>query len=320
MKMLYNMIICLFLCAIVTLSWIHHLSEDAACPNLPGTSTSVERLHVIHHAYGQHLYNQFEKLASDKTLADNPKLVALAQQLLDPPAIRRFKSVGGPLPPWTPQESIAFQLLGNKTGGFFVEVGGFDGISASNSLHLEQEHGWEGLLIEADPDFYLQIRGHNRRAWSINAGIGLSHYAEVIPFWDAIGQSGKLNTRYVWTVRKKKNIKTIADRNRVDKSKLTKTMGMLIPCFPLETLLLALKQKTVDFFSLDVEGVELEVLKTIPFDKIDIKVLAVEYMHGGPDAKERYTAFMEDYGYKLYMVLTHAKPHMFAHDLIFVKQ
>jgi hypothetical protein len=29
---------------------------------------------------------------------------------------------------------------------------------------------------------------------------------------------------------------------------------------------------TVDYFSLDVEGNELQVLKTIPFDKIDIRV------------------------------------------------
>ena len=32
----------------------------------------------------------------------------------------------------------------------------------------------------------------------------------------------------------------------------------------------------VDFFSLDIEGLELDVLKTIPFDKVDIKVFLVE--------------------------------------------
>ena len=43
-------------------------------------------------------------------------------------------------------------------------------------------------------------------------------------------------------------------------------------CIPLYTMLKALNRTKVDYFSLDVEGFELEVLKTIPFDLIDIKV------------------------------------------------
>jgi len=36
----------------------------------------------------------------------------------------------------------------------------------------------------------------------------------------------------------------------------------LVPCFPLHALLVALNQSTVDYFSLDVEGFELQVLPT----------------------------------------------------------
>ena len=43
-------------------------------------------------------------------------------------------------------------------------------------------------------------------------------------------------------------------------------------CLPLYSILLALDNPRVDYFSLDIEGNELEVLKTIPFDKVDIKV------------------------------------------------
>ena len=50
-----------------------------------------------------------------------------------------------------------------------------------------------------------------------------------------------------------------------------------IQCFPLYSLLLALNQTTVNFLSLDVEGDELYVLKTIPFDKVDIKMMTVEH-------------------------------------------
>lgn len=51
-----------------------------------------------------------------------------------------------------------------------------------------------------------------------------------------------------------------------------KPLMVNVQCFPLYTYLLALNKTVIDYFSLDVEGSELNVLKTIPFDKIDIKV------------------------------------------------
>jgi hypothetical protein len=36
--------------------------------------------------------------------------------------------------------------------GFFVEVGGNDGISQSNTAYLERYLGWRGLLIEPIPE------------------------------------------------------------------------------------------------------------------------------------------------------------------------
>lgn len=45
-----------------------------------------------------------------------------------------------------------------------------------------------------------------------------------------------------------------------------------VHCMPLLSILLALNQ-TIDYFSLDIEGHELAVLKTLPFDKIDVKVM-----------------------------------------------
>ena len=43
-------------------------------------------------------------------------------------------------------------------------------------------------------------------------------------------------------------------------------------CLPFYSILLAMGNPTVDYFSLDVEGAELPILKTIPWDKVDIKV------------------------------------------------
>ena len=43
-------------------------------------------------------------------------------------------------------------------------------------------------------------------------------------------------------------------------------------CLPFYSVLLAMGNPVVDYFSLDVEGAELQILKTIPWDKVNIKV------------------------------------------------
>ena len=43
-------------------------------------------------------------------------------------------------------------------------------------------------------------------------------------------------------------------------------------CFPFHTILFAIGNPSIDYFSLDVEGVEVDILKAIPWNKVDIKV------------------------------------------------
>ena len=46
-----------------------------------------------------------------------------------------------------------------------------------------------------------------------------------------------------------------------------------VQCFPVVSYMAALGVQTVDYFSLDIEGSEIQVLETIPFDKVNIKVI-----------------------------------------------
>ena len=87
---------------------------------------------------------------------------------------------------------------------------------------------------------------------------------------------------------------------------------ILAQCFPVYSLLLALNRTTVDYFSLDVEGSELQVLKTIPFDKVDIKVLTVGFTHT-KEGKNNLEQFMISKGYLPVMEVLHT-------DIVFVKE
>ena len=68
--------------------------------------------------------------------------------------------------------------------------------------------------------------------------------------------------------------------------------------------------------SLDVEGSEFPILKTIPFDKVDIKVLDVEVNHAGsifPGSFKDIDDYLKLQGYDLYSILS-------SQDAIYVKR
>ncbi|KZS10180.1 Uncharacterized protein APZ42_025418 [Daphnia magna] len=65
-----------------------------------------------------------------------------------------------------------------------------------------------------------------------------------------------------------------------------------VQCFPLYSILLAVGKTEIDFFGLDVEGSEFKILKTIPWHKVDIKTLSVEWNHI-PEGEAAMTQLMQ---------------------------
>ena len=70
-----------------------------------------------------------------------------------------------------------------------------------------------------------------------------------------------------------------------------------VQCFPLYSILLAINRTKIDYLSLDVEGDELYILQTIPFEKVDITMISAEHKHdkSGPQGIE---SFMSSKGYE----------------------
>ena len=90
-----------------------------------------------------------------------------------------------------------------------------------------------------------------------------------------------------------------------------------VQCLPFYSILLATGRTRVDFFSLDIEGDELTVLKTIPWKKVDIKVLIVEYYHI-KEGRKALIGYMKGNGYTLLPELR--KNGWQGQDIVFVKR
>ena len=95
--------------------------------------------------------------------------------------------------------------------------------------------------------------------------------------------------------------------------------GLRVPCFPLSAFLLALNRTSVDYFSLDVEGQEINILRAISHTDIEVRVWSVEYDKVG---EEPVTRLMESSGYEKVTRIDKVDytKHVYARDLIFRKK
>lgn len=166
-------------------------------------------------------------------------------------------------------------------GGFYVECGGLNGEKGSNSLFFEKVRKWNGLVIEADPSNYQVLKTKHRKSFTANACLSPRPVPAKLTFNKAFNRG-----------------RIVHDQSAKDwiKQQRIASDPVEVECFPFYSFMLALNRTTIDFFSLDVEGDELNVLKTIPFDKLNIRMLTVEYVHdiGGHNELQR---FMEGIGY-----------------------
>ena len=98
-------------------------------------------------------------------------------------------------------------------------------------------------------------------------------------------------------------------------------LGEMSPCFPLDTLLAAMGTNHVDYFSLDVEGYELDILRTISWDIFKIDVISVEYIMIS-EGKLALRNYMESVGYVTYDDLHYADGHnnIYVTDYVFVRK
>ncbi len=76
---------------------------------------------------------------------------------------------------------------------------------------------------------------------------------------------------------------------------------LFIPCLPLYTILKAINVNNIDYFSLDIEGGEWDVVKSLPFDKISFEVFTIEYP-ANPETTELIKTRLHENNYDLFKV------------------
>ncbi|MGX1786679.1 FkbM family methyltransferase [Bosea sp. NPDC055332] len=165
-------------------------------------------------------------------------------------------------------------MCNGRRGGRFAEIGAFDGVLHSNSYFLETEHGWQGVCVEPNPALFARLN-ESRSALCLERAVyrESGHTLSFIPSQE-IGTLAEFagNDRY-------------AD----DRALAAATHGLI----EVETISFAeiaamadFAETGFDYISLDTEGSELEILRTIDLARHRIALLTIEHNFVEPRREE----------------------------------
>ncbi|WP_174297139.1 FkbM family methyltransferase [Sphingomonas bacterium] len=175
---------------------------------------------------------------------------------------------------------VAFETDG-KRDGFFVEFGGTDGVTGSNSYMLENTYGWAGIVAEP------------ARGWhpALNRNRGCT-----IDYRCVSDRSGE---RVIFNEAERPELSTIDRFSRSDQYAAVRRRGNR---YPVETVSLndLLDEHdapaTFDYLSIDTEGSELTILSAFDFDAHRPRIITVEHNHS--PAREQLHSLLESKGYR----------------------
>lgn len=157
--------------------------------------------------------------------------------------------------------SIERELI-KQQGNFFVEMGANNGIN-SHSRALEAK-GWHGICIEGSPTNFALLQSNRPYCKNINA-VAWSTYAN-LTFRQFPSTSHLHGHSGIYEARSER------EWNRLLKEHHTSYTDLKVRAVPLETLV----PSHVDVFILDVEGAEMNVLRSFPWSSVRVNFWIIE--------------------------------------------
>jgi FkbM family methyltransferase len=156
-------------------------------------------------------------------------------------------------------------------GGFFIEAGANDGFHQSNTYLLERERGWRGVLVEPVPALFDATLRERPSAHVYNCALVAEDYsADRVQLvyggmmTTVVGARGSETADRDW-VRAAHAV--VQEEPEHDFSATPRTLTSILD---------EVGAPEIDFFSLDVEGFEVQVLGGLDFNRYAPKWLLVE--------------------------------------------
>ena len=175
----------------------------------------------------------------------------------------------------------------NKKENFFIEFGATDGVTISNTYLLEKELNWKGILVEPASIWHQNLE--KNRSCIIDKRCIYYKSGEKISF--LVVQNNKKAEPGLSSLEEYAANGDWASNLRLKNSKKefveTITLDDLLDFYDAPEL--------IDYMSVDTEGSEFDILKSLDFKKRKIKIITVE--HNYHKNRKKINLLLEKNGY-----------------------
>ncbi|MCH8495126.1 MAG: FkbM family methyltransferase [Balneolales bacterium] len=184
-------------------------------------------------------------------------------------------------------ESKEFNTGQSIDHGFFVDIGAFEPKRFSNT-YLFYKNGWTGINVDASPGTQKAFNLVRKRDINLQYAVGKSSEAVTFYCWSFPNVVNTTDREHAikWTER----IGKAPNEIEVQQKTLKEILDTYLP-----------KDKTINFLSVDVEGRDLDVLKSNDWNKYKPEVVLVEdHDFTGLHFETKISEYMVSLGYVIY--------------------
>jgi FkbM family methyltransferase len=176
----------------------------------------------------------------------------------------------------------------NINNGVFVEVGAHDGEEGSNTLFYEESLNWSGICIEPHPELYNKLI-KKRKCICVQSAVCMNEGEEI--FIKLTGHPTAISgLERMYDNRHLQRIKNELDIPGSFKEIIT------VKTTKLQNILSNNNINEIHYLSIDVEGAEIEVVKSIDFNNTFIHVISIENNY--PDTFDNIKDILISNGFK----------------------
>lgn len=171
-------------------------------------------------------------------------------------------------------DKILKDMINIDKDGFFLEVGAYNGFNESVSLRFEKELNWKGLLIEPNLTHFKYLKRNRPKNICLNSTCLSKDFLNKKLFIKNLDQMSYIvddNDKSYFSHYPTEKINNLAKETRSGNFEK-------LPCNveTLQNIFKSNKIKKIDLAIIDVEGSEIELLKGIEFNEVDIEYFCIE--------------------------------------------
>ena len=179
------------------------------------------------------------------------------------------------------QDIFVMYIAKLKRNGKYLEIGGADGYTGSNTISLNRHLDWDGVLVEPNNELFSILKNTRKKDIVLNAALSPSDSKNL-----SLRKFGQLSALVGYEGE------DMHFKKRMSSKSFQRINGISLSSI--------LTEYKFDYFSLDIEGAELSILESVKWEKVNKPFIITVEFNDSVEKKNKIINLLEKQGYVNY--------------------